>query len=67
MENLLKLGWLAGIVGMALCLVGIGVRLSGAFWIGGFQVGTLLQAGVAGLLLHARLPHAETVIFSASR
>ena len=50
MEHLLKLGWLAGIVGVALCLVGIGVRLSGAFWIGGFQVGTLLQGGVAGLV-----------------
>ena len=50
MEALLKLGWLAGIVGVLLCIVGIGVRLSGAFWIGGFQVGTLLQAGVAGLV-----------------
>ena len=50
MEALLKLGWLAGIVGVLFCIVGIGVRLSGAFWIGGFQVGTLLQAGVAGLV-----------------
>ena len=50
MEALLKLGWLAGIVGVLLCIVGIGVRLSGAFWIGGFQVGTLLQAGVAALV-----------------
>ncbi len=50
MEALLKLGWLAGIVGVLLCIVGIGVRLSGAFWLGGFQVGTLLQAGVAALV-----------------
>jgi len=25
-------------------------RLSGAYWLGGFQIGTLLQAGMAAML-----------------
>ena len=50
MENLLKLGWLAGIVGVLLCIIGVEVRLSGEFWLAGFQAGTLMQAGVAGLV-----------------
>lgn len=50
MEALLKLGWSAGIVGVLLCITGIGVRLTGTFWIAGFQVGTLLQAGLVGLV-----------------
>jgi hypothetical protein len=47
MDALLKLGWLAGAGGALLCLVGVAARLGGAFWIGGFQTGTLLQAGTA--------------------
>ncbi|MBP6653937.1 MAG: hypothetical protein KAX66_01690 [Propionivibrio sp.] len=50
MEALLKLGWLAGIVGVLLCILSVGLRLTGAFWLGGFQIGTLLLAGVAGLV-----------------
>jgi hypothetical protein len=50
MDNLLKLGWLAGAGGALLCLGGVGARLAGAFWIGGFQTGTLLQAGTAAMV-----------------
>ncbi len=50
MEGLLKLGWLSGIVGVLLCVAAVGIRLAGGFWVAGFQVGTLLQAGIAGLV-----------------
>ena len=50
MDILLKLGRLAGVVGVLLCIAGIAVRLGGAYWIGGFQVGTLLQAGIAAMV-----------------
>jgi hypothetical protein len=48
MEELwLWLGRIAGILGLAVCAGAAVTRLSGAFWIGGFQAGTLLLAGVA--------------------
>lgn len=46
----LWIGRLAGLVGVAACLIAIGVRLAGGFWIAGFQVGTLLQAGIAAMV-----------------
>lgn len=49
MNILLKLGQIAGVVGLLLCLVGVAVRLGGAFYLGGFQVGTLLQGGIAAM------------------
>lgn len=42
---------IAGIVGVGVTIVAIVTRLSGAYWLAGFQVGTLLQAGMAALLL----------------
>ena len=48
---LLWLGRLAGIVGAMLMLVGALVRLSGSFWLWGFQAGTLMLAGIAGVVL----------------
>ena len=50
MTALLKLGWVAGVVGVLVCIFGVGARLAGAFWIGGFQSGTLLQAGTAAMV-----------------
>lgn len=50
MDIFLKLGWLAGISGALLCIIGVASRLSGAYWLGGFQVGTLLQAGTAAMV-----------------
>lgn len=50
MDIVLKLGWIAGIAGVLLCIAGVASRLSGAYWLGGFQVGTLLQAGTAAMV-----------------
>lgn len=50
MKPLRSLGWLAGVVGLLVSALGIGARLSGAYWIASFQVGTLLQAGQAALV-----------------
>jgi hypothetical protein len=47
---LLTAGRAAGFGGMLLCLVAIGTRLSGNYFLGGFQLATLLQAGVAGMV-----------------
>lgn len=44
---LIWLGRVAGIVGALVCLAGGLARLSGSYWLGGFQVGTLLLAGTA--------------------
>ncbi|HYF28266.1 MAG TPA: hypothetical protein VD931_21165 [Baekduia sp.] len=38
---------LAGIVGGVMIAGAALARLAGAFWLGGFQIGTLLQAGTA--------------------
>jgi len=52
MEALLVwIGRLAGVAGVALCAVAVVARLVGAYWLGGFQVGTLLQVGVAVMVL----------------
>jgi energy-converting hydrogenase Eha subunit C len=52
MENLLvMLGRLAGFAGVALCLVAGLARILGNFYLGGFSVISLLQAGMAGLLI----------------
>jgi hypothetical protein len=52
MEQLLIwIGRLAGVAGVLLCAVAIVTRLSGAFWLGGFQVGTLLQVGIAAMVI----------------
>ena len=48
---LIWVGRSAGILGIALMLLAGLVRLSGAFWLGGFQIGTVLQVGMAMTLL----------------
>ncbi|MDP2367642.1 hypothetical protein [Rhodoferax sp.] len=48
-DLLLWLGRLAGLAGLLLCLVALGARLSGQYFLGGFQLGTLLLVGTAGL------------------
>jgi hypothetical protein len=47
---LLWIGRLVGLAGVALCAWAIFNRLSGSYFAGGFQVGTLLQAGTAAML-----------------
>ncbi|WP_333842387.1 hypothetical protein [Pelomicrobium sp.] len=48
---LLWVGRLAGLAGVLVCAVAVVVRLSGAYWLAGFQVGTLLLAGMAAMLM----------------
>lgn len=50
MHILLNLGRLAGIAGALLCIVGAAARFNGSYWIAGFQVSTLLQAGTAAMV-----------------
>jgi hypothetical protein len=52
MNNLLR--WTArgaGVVGVLLCAVSFLLRASGVWLVGGFQVGTVLQVGMAGMIL----------------
>jgi hypothetical protein len=50
-EFLVWTGRLAGLAGVLVCAVAVVARVIGAFWLGGFQVGTLLQVGVAAMVL----------------
>ncbi|MDP2171383.1 MAG: hypothetical protein Q8J96_13265 [Rhodocyclaceae bacterium] len=50
MNSLLWLGRIAGAGGALLCFVSIAFRLLGEYWISGFQIGTLLQAGIAAMV-----------------
>lgn len=50
MGIVLKLGQLSGIFGVLLCVTSLLFRLKGTYWIGGFQVGTILQGGIAALV-----------------
>lgn len=51
MNNLLLLlGRAAGVVGLLLIAVAVVVRLTGAYWLGGFQIGTVLLGGTAALV-----------------
>lgn len=47
---LLTIGRLAGVAGLLLCIVAFGVRLTGVYFLGGFQLGTLLLAGIAAMI-----------------
>ena len=42
---------IAGIVGVLLCATAVIVRLGGSYWLAGYQVGTLLLAGIAAMTL----------------
>ena len=42
---------LAGIAGVLVMVLAVLVRLSGDYWLGGFQVGTILEAGMAMTLV----------------
>jgi len=50
-QLLLWIGRFAGIGGVLLCAVAVGVRLYGRFFIAGFQALTMLQVGVAAMVL----------------
>ena len=52
METLLIwTGRMAGLAGVVLCVIAGATRLAGAYWLGQFQATTLLQVGVAGMVL----------------
>lgn len=63
---LLWLGRIAGVGGVLLCLVSAAVRLAGSYFLGGFQVGTLLQAGIA-LMTFACLCFLAVLVQSAGK
>jgi hypothetical protein len=48
---LLLLGRAAGFAGVLLCVVAAVARLIGTYWLAGFQLGTLMQAGIAGVVI----------------
>jgi len=50
MKALLWLGRIIGALGTLLCALSVVLRLLGNYWLAGFQVGTLLQAGSAALV-----------------
>ena len=52
METLLRwVGRLGGAAGVVLCAVAVVARLRGVYNVTGFQVGTLLLAGIAAMLV----------------
>jgi hypothetical protein len=52
MNNLLRwTGRSAGVIGVLLCAVSFVARVAGVWTIGGFQIGTVLQAGTAAMIL----------------
>jgi hypothetical protein len=48
---LLWIGRLAGLLGALLAIAAALIRISGRYYAGGFQIGTLLQAGIAMVVL----------------
>lgn len=50
MSILLWLGRIAGGAGALLFMVSVVFRLRGEYWVGGFQAGTMLQAGTAAMI-----------------
>ena len=48
---LLWVGRLAGLTGVVLSVCAVYYRVTGSFFAGGFQVGTLLQAGMTSILI----------------
>jgi hypothetical protein len=48
---LLWVGRLAGLIGVVLSVAAFAGRVTGTWAIGGFQIGTVLQAGVAAMVL----------------
>ena len=49
--SLIWIARIAGVAGVAVMALAVIARLGGAYWLGGFQIGTLLQAGMAATLL----------------
>lgn len=50
-DLLVLLGRATGIAGLLLCVVAVAVRLADRYYLGVFQLGTVLQAGVAAIVV----------------
>ncbi|EXI89272.1 MAG: hypothetical protein AW11_01595 [Candidatus Accumulibacter regalis] len=48
---LLLLGRVVGFAGLLLCVVAAVARLLGNYWLAGIQLGTLMQAGIAAVVI----------------
>ena len=48
---LLWVGRISALAGVFICALAILGRLTGTFFFGGFQIGTLLQAGIVAMLV----------------
>ena len=48
---LLLVGRLAGLIGVTLCVCAFVGRLTGSWSLGGFQIGTVLQGGIAATVV----------------
>lgn len=46
---MLLAGRALGLMGLAACAIAIIARVAGNFWIRGFELGSLLQVGIAGI------------------
>ena len=42
---------IAGVAGVAATVIAVAGRLGGSYWVAGFQVGTVLQAAMAAMLV----------------
>ena len=52
MENIvIWIGRLGGLVGVLMCVAALALRAGGDYWLGGIQLGTLLQGGIAAMVL----------------
>ena len=51
MENMVWIGRLGGLMGVVLLAVSVIARLTGRYFLGAFQVGTLFQVAIAGMIL----------------
>jgi hypothetical protein len=50
-KGLLSIGRLAGVIGVLIVALAAGRRITGHYALGGFEVGTLLVAGLAAMVL----------------
>lgn len=49
-HTLRQIGILAGVVGLLTCLFAGAARLTGIHWLMGFEIATLLQIGIGGMV-----------------
>ncbi|HEX7273280.1 MAG TPA: hypothetical protein VF420_14135 [Casimicrobiaceae bacterium] len=66
LRSLIWVGRLGGIAGVALCAIAVLARARGLYSLAGFQVGTLLLAGIGAMVLGC-LAYAAVIAERASR